>query len=87
MRERVLAPMPGYEQRGLNIHQFTVTSDGKIGQCRYEEQRGSEFLAEDFCKEAQDVVFDPPFSAFDKDGTAKGWSITRVMLKTGKPAE
>jgi TonB family protein len=84
LRARVLSPMPGHEQRALNIHQFTVTNDGKIGQCSYEEQRGSELLATDFCLEARRENFDPPFSAFNKDGVASGWHIMRVLLKTGQ---
>jgi hypothetical protein len=84
LRARVLSPMSGYEQRGLNIHRFTVTGDGKLGQCSYEEQRGSVFLATDFCGEAGRQNFDPPFSAFNKDGVASGWHIMRVLLKTGQ---
>jgi TonB family protein len=84
LRARVLSPMPGYEQRALNIHHFTVTNAGKIGQCRYEEQRGSDIVATDFCLEAGRESFDPPFSAFDKDGVASGWHIVRVLLKTGQ---
>lgn len=82
LRARVLSPMPGYEQRGLSIYRFTVGSDRKIGQCRYEEQRGSDLLATDFCLAATREIFDPPFSAFDKDGVASGWHIMRVLLKT-----
>lgn len=84
LRARVLAPMPGYEQRSLNIHHFTVTSDGKIGQCSYQEQRGSELLIADFCGDARRGSYDPPFAAFDKDGVANGWHIMRVLLKTSK---
>jgi hypothetical protein len=82
LRARVLSPVPGYEQRGLNIYRFTVASDRTIGQCRYEEQRGSDLLAADFCLAATREIFDPPFSAFDKDGVASGWHIMRVLLKT-----
>lgn len=84
LRARVLSPMPGYEQRGLNIYHFTVTKDGKLGQCSYEEQRGSERLATDYCAQAHRNNYDPPFSSFDKDGVANGWHIVRVLLKTGK---
>lgn len=84
LRARVLSPMPGYEQRSLNIHHFKVTSGRKLGQCRYEEQRGSDLLAMDFCLGAASENFDPPFSAFDKDGVANGWHIMRVLLKTGQ---
>jgi hypothetical protein len=84
LRARVLSAMPDYEQRGLNIYRFTVTSDRKIGQCRYEEQRGSDLLATDFCLAATREIFDPPFSAFDKDGVASGWHIMRVLLKTSQ---
>lgn len=84
LRARVLSPMPGYEQRGLNIFHFTVTKDGKLGQCSFEEQRGSEHLATDYCAQARGKKYDPPFSAFDKDGIANGWHIVRVLLKTGK---
>jgi hypothetical protein len=83
LRARVLSPVPGYEQRGLNIHQFTVSSDGQLGRCSYKEQRGSDLLATDFCLEASRENFDPPFSAVDKDGIANGWHIMRVLLKTG----
>lgn len=84
LRARILSPKPGYEQRGLSIHRFTVTSEGKLGQCTYEELRGSDLLATNFCLEASREAFDPPFSAFDKDGVATGWQITRVLVKTGK---
>lgn len=84
LRARVLSPVPGYEQRGLNIYRFTVTSDRKVGQCRYEEQRGSDLFAMDFCLAATRENFDPPFSAFDKDGVASGWHIMRVLLKTSQ---
>jgi hypothetical protein len=83
LRARILSPLPGYEQRGLNIYHFTVTKDGKLGQCSYEEQRGSEYLAADYCAQASGKTYDPPFSAFDKDGIANGWHIVRVLLKTG----
>jgi TonB family protein len=83
LRARVLSPKAGYEQRGLNIHRFTVGDDRKISQCVYEEQRGSALLATHFCQEIHDAAIDPPFSAFDKDGTATGWRIVRVLLKTG----
>jgi TonB family protein len=84
LRASALAPKPGYEQRGLSIHRFTVTKDGEIAQCSYEELRGSEYLARDFCIMANREKFDPPFAAFGEDGTAKGWAITRVLLKTGQ---
>src|SRR5579863_6412 len=82
LRERALAAMPGYEQRALYIFDFTVTSDSKLGECRWEEQRGSILLAQDFCAQAGRASFDPPFSAIGKDGVASGWHIMRVMLKT-----
>lgn len=84
LRARVLSPISGYEQRGLNIYHFTVTKDGKLGQCSYEEQRGSELLASDYCTQAHGKNYDPPFSAFDKDGVATGWHIVRILLKTEK---
>ena len=87
IRARVLAPIPGYEQRGLNIHHFTVTSDGELGQCHFEQQRGSELLTTDFCKDAQGHSFDPPFAAIDEGGTARGWHIWRVLLKTSNKEE
>lgn len=83
LRARILAPMPGYEQRGLNIYHFTVSKDGKLGQCSYAEQRGNEHLTTDYCGTIRDKSFDPPFSAFDKDGLASGWHIVRMLLKTG----
>lgn len=83
-RAKVLAPLPGYEQRGLNIHHVTVTRDGKVGQCSYQEQRGSDLLIADFCGDARRGSYDPPFAAFDKDGVANGWHIMRVLLKTSK---
>ena len=83
-RAHVLAPLPGYEQRGLNIHHVTVTSDGKVAQCSYQEQRGSELLIADFCGDARRGSYDPPFAAFDKYGVANGWHIMRVLLKTSK---
>ncbi|MDR2856441.1 MAG: energy transducer TonB [Novosphingobium sp.] len=84
LRARVLSPKPGYEQRALNIHRFTVTRDGKLARCSYAEQRGSDLFAADVCIQASRDIFDPPFSAFDKDGTASGWRISRVLLKTGQ---
>lgn len=84
LRSRLLSPMPGYEQRALNVYRFTTTKDGKVGQCSYVEQRGSPGLAKDYCMEVRGRNFDPPFSAFDKDGVAIGWHIARVLLKTGK---
>lgn len=84
LRERVLAPRSGYEQQGLYVHRFTVTSDGKLGSCAFEQQRGSILLASDFCSEAQEQSFDPPFAAMDKDGIATGWHIIRILLKTGR---
>lgn len=83
LRARVLAPRPGYEQRGLSIHRFTVVDGGKLGSCAYSEQRGSSDVAMNFCLEAREEHFDPPFSAFDKDGVANGWHIMRVLAKTG----
>jgi TonB family protein len=84
LRSQVLAPVAGYDVRALNIHHFTVTSDGKMGQCNYEQQRGSDLLVQDFCASAGGVNYDAPFAAFDKDGLAKGWHIARVLLKTSK---
>jgi TonB family protein len=84
LRARVLSSTPGYEQRALDIHRFTVKRDGKLGECNYEEQRGSGLLSEGFCLEARRESFDPPFAAFDKDGVASGWHIVRVLLKTGE---
>lgn len=81
---RVLAPTPGYEQRALNVYRFTVNTDGRLGQCKYVEQRGSDQMATDYCGTVVDQKFDPPFSAFDKDGNANGWHIVRMSLKTGK---
>jgi TonB family protein len=83
LRARVLAPKPGYEQRGLNVYHFTVTKDGKIGQCSYAEQRGIDHFATDYCGQAHNNSYDPPFSAFGKDGVANGWHIARALLKTG----
>ena len=83
-RAHVLAPLPGYEQRGLNIHSVTVARDGKVGECSYQEQRGSDLLIADFCGDARRGIYDPPFAAFDKDGIAHGWHIIRVLLKTSK---
>lgn len=83
LRERLLAPMPGYEQRALNVYHFTVGRDGKVGQCSYQEQRGSGQWVQDFCTMARGTRYDPPFSAFDKDGVAQGWSIMRIVLKSG----
>jgi len=83
LRARVLAPKPGYEQRALNVYHFTVTKGGKLGQCSYTEQRGIDHFATDYCGPAHDNSYDPPFSAFDKDGVANGWHIARALLKTG----
>lgn len=84
LRARVLSPMPGYEQRALNVYHFTVTKDGKLGQCSYEEQRGSDRMVTDYCGRSRSANFDPPFAAFDKDGVASGWHIMRVLLKNGQ---
>jgi TonB family protein len=84
LRERVLAPKPGYEQRALNVYSITATKDGKIGQCAYIEQRGIEGFATDYCGQARNNRYDPPFSAFDKDGVAHGWHIMRLLLKRGE---
>lgn len=83
-RARILAPKSGFEQRGLYIHAFTVTNESKVGECRFEEQRGSILLAQDFCSGAQRESFDPPFAAIGKDGLAHGWYILRALLKTNK---
>jgi TonB family protein len=84
LRERVLAVMPGYEKRALYIHNFTVTSDSKLGTCRFAEQRGTTIMAQDFCSQARQQSFDPPFVAIDKDGVANGSHILRILLKTVK---
>lgn len=84
LRSQVLSTPPDYQQRSLNIHRFTVTNDGKLGQCAYAEQRGSSHFSTDFCLEARRENFDPPFSTLDKDGIASGWHIARVLLKTGQ---
>jgi TonB family protein len=86
LRERLLAPAPGYEQRALNVYHFTVGRDGTVGQCRYEEQRGSGQWALDFCTQARGKKYDPPFSAFDKDGVAQGWHVMRIVLKNAGEA-
>jgi hypothetical protein len=83
LRDRVEAPIAGYEQHALNVHRFTVTNDGKLTTCNYEQQRGSSHMIEDFCGNAQRNHFDPPFGAFDTKGVATGWHIMRVLLKTG----
>lgn len=81
LRARVIAPKPGYEQRALSIHRFQVLDGGKLGQCDYEEQRGSAQFATDFCRMAGGQRFDPPFSAYDKDGKATGWHVARALRK------
>ncbi|MFZ5706125.1 MAG: energy transducer TonB [Pseudomonadota bacterium] len=82
LRERLLAPRSGYEQRGLNVYRFTVGKDGKMDKCSYVEQRGNVQLVTDYCGQARSITFDPPFSAFDKDGVATGWHIIRALLKS-----
>lgn len=82
LRTQVLAPMQGYEQRGLSVHRFTVTDGGKLGTCNYIEHRGSIYVASNFCRDARDAYFDPPFTAFDKDGVANGYRIMSVLLKS-----
>lgn len=84
LRAQVLAPVPGHAQRGLNIQRFTVSRDGKLLDCSYEEQRGSERLMQDFCAPIRGASFDPPFAAFDANGVATGWVISRLLLKTGE---
>lgn len=83
LRARILAPKPGYEQRALSVYHFTVTKGGKLGQCSYTEQRGIDHFTMDYCGLAHNNTYDPPFSAFDKDGVANGWYIARALLKTG----
>ncbi|WP_426185483.1 energy transducer TonB [Rhizorhabdus sp. FW153] len=82
LRDRLLAPRSGYQQRALNIYRFTVGTDGRIKTCNYVEQRGDAGLVTDYCREVQNATYDPPFSAFDKDGVATGWHIMRVLLKS-----
>lgn len=84
LRARAVAHKPGYEQRALSIHRLTVTKDGALTSCVFEEQRGTPDLIWDACAEAHDAKFDLPFAAFDEGGIATGWRITRVLLKTGK---
>jgi TonB family protein len=84
MRERALAAVPGYEQRSLFLYRFTVSSDGKLKSCTFEEQRGSIAGPVDFCPDNRHRTFDPPFSAIDKDGIATGWFISRVLIKTAE---
>lgn len=83
LRTRALAPVAGYEQRALNVYRFTVTKDGKVAQCSYVEQRGIDNFAADFCGQVRERTFDPPFSAYSKDGVAEGWHVERILLKTG----
>ena len=87
LRAEILSPMPGYVQRALNVHRLTVNSDGKLAQCSYEEQRGIERMADDFCMTAYGDRYDPPFGAFDDTGVATGWHIMRVLLKTEAETE
>lgn len=84
LRSQVLTPMAGFELRALNIHHFTITNDGKMSHCNYEEQHGSDLLVQDFCAGAGGASYDAPFAAFDKDGVANGWHIMRVLVKTSK---
>lgn len=84
LRARVLATRPGYEQLALSVHRFTVTKEGTLGKCIFEEQRGIESMIGNNCMTMDAGKFDPPFSAFDKDGIATGWQITRALLKTGR---
>lgn len=82
LREQILAPRAGYQQRALNVYRFTVGKDGKMQACSYIEQRGeAQFLA-DYCGQARSLAFDPPLSAFDKDGIATGWHILTAVLKS-----
>ena len=84
LRSKLLAPVAGYDLLALNVHHFTVTSDGKVGKCSYEQQRGVAQLAGDFCEIAGNDTYDAPFAAFDKDGVANGWHFMRFLLKTSK---
>lgn len=81
LRARVLTPRPGYKQLSLNVYRFTVTKEGTLGTCRYEEQRGIASMISDSCGNIASAKFDPPFSAIDKDGVATGWQIYRVLVK------
>lgn len=81
LRAQILAPMPGYEQRALNIYHFTVGRDGKVGQCSYEEQRGDAQWVQDVCRQIRGKIYDPPSAAFDKDGVAQGWQVVRMLVK------
>lgn len=82
LRAQILAPKPGYEQRELHIHQFTVRGGGELGQCGYETQRGGVAATARFCMEAADTTFDPPPATIGEDGVARGWHIIRVLLKS-----
>jgi TonB family protein len=84
LRERALAPMPGYEQRSLLAHRFTVNREGRLESCALEQQRGAVLIYFDFCASNQRQTFDPPFSAIDKDGVATGWFISRVLIKNAE---
>ncbi|KRB85445.1 hypothetical protein ASE00_01210 [Sphingomonas sp. Root710] len=81
LRARILEPMPGYEQRALNIYHFTVGRDGKAGQCSYAEQRGDAQWAQDGCTQIRGKIYDPPAPAFGADGVAQGWRIVRMLVK------
>lgn len=76
-----VSTVPSYEQVALSIHRFTVR-DGKVTQCAFEEQRGPEKLATNYCNGAYSRSFAPPYNVVDKDGSARGWHVFRVLLKT-----
>ncbi|EGD60677.1 TonB-like protein [Novosphingobium nitrogenifigens DSM 19370] len=83
LRTRMVSPVPGYTQSVLNVYHYTVNRSGKVEKCDYEEQRGNEHFAYDYCLESYAQTFDPPFSAFDKNGLAEGWHVARYLVKTG----
>lgn len=84
LQSQVLSVVAGYDVKALNIHRFTITSDGKMVKCEYEQQHGSDVLVQDYCAYAGGLDYDAPFAAFDKDGVATGWHIMRVLLKANK---
>jgi hypothetical protein len=87
LRARVLEDVPGTEQVSLNVHRIAITKDGKLSQCSYAEQRGDPHFSTDLCRQVREQDFDPPFAAFDDDGIAQGWFITRILVSEKSRAE
>ena len=78
------APVAGYEQEALYVFGFTANGEGKLTDCRFIEQRGAPLLINNFCRNARELRFDPPFAAIGPDGSVRGWARGRILARTAK---